>query len=299
MEAVSKSAEHHFLTTLHKLKLAPAGWAGLHFALSRNINHDQIMEHPAAINKTLGTARKQAEEIFTKIQDSADQARKSTLYLFDDNDIILLAPVKNNDDKAAIKKLFDKISEGLQKNMSDFVMLEHEIYAYQKLADQKILSSKAMHAYRSMSDRNKIGSLNIRREKRDYPLVLVVEDDRFTASYTTNILSREYDMILSRNGEDGILQYIEHAPDIVFIDIHLPGLSGHEVLESLKIVDPGVHAVMLSVDTVKDNIVKSAEGGANNFLKKPFSRERLINIVKNSPFVQRAISKNAANRRSQ
>lgn len=298
METVSTSAEHHFLTTLHKIKQSPTGWVVLHFCLSKVITHDQILEQPAAINKTLSVARAQSQNIFDTLKEQSGYARKSILYLFDDNDIIMLVPTKNKDDQAAVKKLFLAQASKLPEHLSDFSVLEHDIYAFQKLADKKLLSAKAMQAYRTMADRHKISSIPLRRDKRDYPLVQVIEDDRFTASYTTNILSREYDMILTRNGEDGVLQYIDHAPDIVLIDIHLPGLSGHQVLNSLKAIDPNVYAVMLSVDTVKDNIVKSAEGGANNFLKKPFSKDRLINIVRSSPFVQSTIGKNAASLRT-
>lgn len=298
IELITASAEHHFLMAIQKLKGAPVGWVGLHFALSKKLGHEKILAQPAAINKTLKVAKTQAEEIFEKIKDSEDCARKGTLYLFDDNDIVILAPVSDDEEKAKLQRLYKTISEELGENISDFSLLKHEIYAYQKLADQKLLSAKAIASYKAMADRHKVASITTRRERRDYSLVQVIEDDRFTASYTANILNREYDMTLARNGEDGVLQYIENAPDIVFIDIHLPGLSGHQVLECLKAIDPNVYAVMLSVDTVKDNIVKSAESGANNFLKKPFSKERLINIVKNSPFVQSQMRKNAATHRT-
>ncbi|MFP4314517.1 MAG: response regulator [Alphaproteobacteria bacterium] len=298
MEVIKTSAEHHFLTTLQKIKKAPAGWAGLYFSLSKNMPHKVVIKQPAAINKTMSVERQKAQEVFDSIQSYGEKLHKSIAYLFEDNDIVVLMPLKSSDSKALFQKIYQKIAAELPENMSDFALLEHELYSYQKLADQKIISAKAMQAYRAMSDRNKISSLSIRREKRDYPLVQVIEDDRFTASYTSNILNREYDMVLNRNGEEGILTYIENAPDIVFIDIHLPGLNGHQVLESLKIIDPNVYAVMLSVDTVKDNIVKSAEVGANNFLKKPFSRDRLINIVKNSPFVQSTLGRNAASLRT-
>lgn len=293
MEIITKSAEHHFLTTIQKLKAAPDHWAGLHFSLSKKLGHDEILKQPSAINKTLKVAKSDAELTFEKIKDNADCARKGILYFFDDNDIILLVPCKGEEQTAKVQKLFKMIAAELDDNLSEFSMLKNEIYAYQKLADQKLLSARAVEAYKAMADKHKIGSITTRRERRDFSLVQVIEDDRFTASYTANILNREYDMILSRNGEDGILQYIENAPDIVLIDIHLPRLSGHQVLASLKAVDPNVYAVMLSVDTVKDNIVKSAESGANNFLKKPFSKERLIHIVKNSPFVQGSMRRNA------
>jgi DNA-binding response OmpR family regulator len=115
---------------------------------------------------------------------------------------------------------------------------------------------------------------------------MIVEDDRFTASYAANILSKEYELSVCRTGEEGIIAYIEHAPDIVFLDIHLPGLNGHDTLRAIKAADPKAFVVMLSVDTAKTSIVESTQSGAHSFLKKPFSKERLLNTVKASPYVR-------------
>jgi len=298
MEAIQKSAEHHFLTILQGLKKAPQGYAVLHFALSKRLDHSKILENSSAINKTLSTARKASEEEFQFFKDKMRDIPKGYLYLFEDNDIILIAPFRSDMDKERLQKLYENFAKRLQDDQADFSLLEHEFNKFQKLADQKMLSAKAVNAYRSMADIFKVNSISVRRERREHPIVQVIEDDRFTASYTSNILAKEYDLVLSRNGEDGILHYIENAPDIIFIDIHLPGLSGHEVLESLKAIDPNVFAVMLSADAVKDNIVKSAEGGANNFLKKPFSKDKILNIVKNSPYVRATVNKNASSLRT-
>lgn len=298
MEAIQKSAEHHFLTILQGLKKAPQGFAVLHFALSKRLDHSKILENPSAINKTLSTVRKASEEDFLFFKEKMQDIPKGYLYLFEDNDIILIAPFRSDMDKERLHKLYDGFAKRLEDGVADFSLLEHEFNKFQNLADQKMLSAKAVNAYRNMADIFKVNSISVRRERREHPIVQVIEDDRFTASYTSNILAKEYDLVLSRNGEDGILHYIENAPDIIFIDIHLPGLSGHEVLESLKTIDPNVFAVMLSADAVKDNIVKSAEGGANNFLKKPFSKDRILNIVKNSPYVRATINKNASSLRT-
>jgi DNA-binding NarL/FixJ family response regulator len=51
-------------------------------------------------------------------------------------------------------------------------------------------------------------------------------------------------------------------------------------------VDPEAHVVMLSVDTVKANIVTATNRGAAGFLKKPFSKERLLAFVEKSPFIK-------------
>lgn len=294
MEAVQKSAEHHFLTNLHRLRHAPHGWAVLHFAFSKRLNHGDILAGTGAINKLLAQKRAEAEQEYQFLRDLAGHVPKGVVYLFDDNDIVLLAPYQTDIQKETLKGFYKAMTERMEAGLADFGILEHEFYTYQKLADQKFLSAKRLQAYRDMADRHKTSSIAVRRERRDHALVQVIEDDRFTASYTAGILHREYEMILSRNGEDAILQYIEHAPDIVFIDIHLPGLSGHEVLKALKIADPQVYAVMLSVDTVRDNIVRSAEEGANKFLKKPFSKERLLSVVKNSPYIQSVLRRGSA-----
>lgn len=293
MEVITKSADHHFLTSLARLKAAPQGWIVLTFSLSRRIQHGDVLAQSSSINKYLSTWHDKAFLDFEALRELCSHLNKATLYHFDDQDIALLAPMTTAESKERIQHIFKVMAARLEEGVSNFGYLEHDYYAFQKYADQKLLAAKCMCAYREMADRHKIASIPVRRERRDQPLVQVVEDDRFTASYTANILNREYDMILSRSGEDAILHYIEQAPDIVFIDIHLPGISGHQVLQALKVIDPKVYAVMLSVDTMKDNIVRSAEGGANNFLKKPFSKERILNIVKSSPFVQGWMRRNS------
>ncbi|MCD8562923.1 MAG: response regulator [Alphaproteobacteria bacterium] len=178
----------------------------------------------------------------------------------------------------------------MEKGIYDYNYLDEEFFTYQKFADHKFLSVQRLLAYEMMADRHKIGSIPLRRKRRGYPLVMVVEDDRFTSSYAAHILNSSYEVILARSGEQGIFDYIHHAPDIVFLDIHLPGLSGHDTLHSIRAVDPKAFIVMLSVDAVKQNILKASQGGAYSFLRKPFSKEKMIEMVKRSPFIQASIA---------
>ena len=101
--------------------------------------------------------------------------------------------------------------------------------------------------------------------------------------------NKEYDVVLAKNGEDAIRLYIEHAPDVVFLDIHLPGLNGQETLRAIRKIDPKSCVFMLSVDTVKENIVNANKDGATGFLKKPFSKERLMVAVKKSPHITKPL----------
>jgi CheY-like chemotaxis protein len=287
MKIIQESAEHHFLTALDRLKNDPGGWVGMHFALSRRLDHDDVIDVPGHIKGKLHQHRKVCEEFARDLfAAAAPFANLGTLiYLFTDGDIVLMAGPRNESDREKIVALF-KSSAAADPRLATLSNLAKDIYNYQKLADQKFLAARRIAAYEAMADQLRTQSIPLRRERRNEGVVLLVEDDRFTASIAANILNKDYDLVHAKTGEEAIIAYIEHAPDIALLDIHLPGLSGHEVMRALKKIDEAVAAIMLSVDTVKTNIVDAAQGGALGFLKKPFARERLQAAVLKSPHMK-------------
>ncbi len=286
MQVVQDSAEHHFLTLLEKIKTSAAGWAGIHCAFSRRIDHDSLVADLAELEARLAQTREESRAFGADIAAKAVAFNDAVIYHFDDSDLLLLARPVSEADHDAFYALFKELSAKMKAGLIDFINFDREIMGAQKLADRKFLAQKRMAAYAAMADSNRIGSIGVRRARRDHALVLIVEDDRFTATYTANILSKTYDLIHAKTGEEAVVAYVEHAPDIVLLDIHLPGLNGLETLHSIRKVDPEAHVVMLSVDTVKANIVTATHRGAAAFLKKPFSRERLLAIVEKSPFIK-------------
>lgn len=288
MLVVRESAEHHFMTTLQALKDAPKGWVACHFSLSRLLSHTELMEDADLIGQKLKAAKQEAQKFFEEVVKRANGFSEAIAYIFPDNDVILLSRPNTFDEKESLQILFREMAGKILKGFSDYADFASEFYNYQKFADHKFLTTQRMKAYEQMADEHKIATIGLRRKKRGYPLVMVVEDDRFTSSYAAHILNKNYEIVLSRSGEEGIADYIEHAPDIVFLDIHLPGISGHDTLHSIRAIDPKAFIVMLSVDAVKKNIVQAAHNGAYSFLRKPFSKEKMIEMVKRSPFIQAA-----------
>ena len=289
IEAVRESAEYHFLNMLDKIKPKSQGWFVLSFAFSRYLNHSKLVSDLSGIESSIAKVRLKADgflgELLRTAPDFLPNLKQGYGYLFSDQDVVFLIQIDPKD-TGALKQFYVQMVGKLEEKISRTGSLSSDIYGFQKYADQKILSAKRFEAYYAMCDSHKVGSIFVRRERREESRVLVVEDDRFTASYAAGALSKQYDVTLSRNGEEAISAYIDIAPDIVFLDIHLPGLSGHETLLAIKAVDPLAHIVMLSADTEANNVKKAAEQGAKNFLKKPFSKERLINTVRDSPFVR-------------
>lgn len=286
MKAIRESTEHHFLTFLEKIRANPKGWMGFYFLLSKNLRHADLIETPDEIEQKMTRSRIASDAFIEEFLVRTGHIRQGFAYLFEDNDVLMLAKPETPEDHADLIKAYDHMRADLPETYAAKGSVAGEIYNYQKLADTKMLAARRYESYRAMTDTNRITSIAVRRERRDQPLILIIEDDRFTAAYANNILGREYDLVSARSGEEGIIAYIENAPDIVFLDIHLPGLTGHETLEAIRAVDPKAYVVMLSVDTAKSNIVQSTITGARNFLKKPFSKERLIHTVRTSPYVR-------------
>lgn len=285
MQIVTGSAEYHLLTVLEKIRAAPRGWDAQHFALSKLLSHDDLISDLTAISAKIAAAHAKSEAFAGELGQRAAAFRDTALYVFADTDVLLLTHSETDAERQNGAAIFSAMSDKFPLGIADQFQLTHELYQLQKFADQKLLSAKRFKAYEVMTDTYKIASIAVRRERREAEQVLLVEDDRFTASYTSNILSKDYDLIVARTGEEGLMAYIENAPEIVFMDIHLPGMSGIDTLSAINAIDPKAYVVMLSVDAVKESIVKASQGGARNFLKKPFSKERLLHIVKNSPHV--------------
>lgn len=95
---------------------------------------------------------------------------------------------------------------------------------YQNLADRKVLSARKFDAYVAMADKHKVSSIEVRRKRRHAPLVMVVEDDRFTAHYASTILSTDFDLIVCKDGEEAVQAYIVRAANRCFIEAACAGL---------------------------------------------------------------------------
>ena len=286
MLVVNDSAEHHFLTLVDKIRPNPAGWVAIHAALGRKIDHDHLVDDLAQLANKLADLRRESDGIMSRLGSDRDSFKQATLYQFSDSDLMLLFHPHDQESHNAFYALFKDLSATMKSGLIDFIDFGRDIAGAQKLADRKVLAQTRMKMYVELTDANRLASIPVRRARRDNAIVQIVEDDRFTATYTTGILNKDYDVLHSRTGEQAVMDYIENAPDIVFLDIHLPGLDGLETLQAIRKADPQAHVIMVSVDTVKENIVMADERGAASFLKKPFSKDRLVAIVEKSPFIK-------------
>jgi len=111
--------------------------------------------------------------------------------------------------------------------------------------------------------------------------ILVVDDDPRITDLLRRILAYEgYSVSIAASGSEALDRSLERPPDLVVLDIMLPGLDGLEVAQRLRTAGDNVPILMLTArDTVADR-VKGLETGADDYLVKPFAPEELVARVK-------------------
>jgi two-component system phosphate regulon response regulator PhoB len=109
--------------------------------------------------------------------------------------------------------------------------------------------------------------------------VLVVEDEADVVDLLRYNLSRAgFEVLIAMSGDQGLNLARERRPDVIVLDLMLPGLSGHEVCRALKsdANTDGIPVVMLTAKGETHERVKGLELGADDYVTKPFSPRELV-----------------------
>jgi len=107
--------------------------------------------------------------------------------------------------------------------------------------------------------------------------VLVVEDDDLILEGLIDNLEYEgYDVIFSRDGISGLKKTFEHKPDLLLLDIMLPGMNGHEICRKVKSTDPNLPVIMITARDSEIDKVSGLDIGADDYITKPFGIPELM-----------------------
>lgn len=107
--------------------------------------------------------------------------------------------------------------------------------------------------------------------------VLLIEDEPAIAKSVENMLKGEgINLYTAETGEDGIELGKLYEYDIILLDLHLPDMSGYEVLRALRIAKIQTPVLILSAAAETDSKVRGLTSGADDYVTKPFHREELI-----------------------
>jgi two-component system chemotaxis response regulator CheY len=116
--------------------------------------------------------------------------------------------------------------------------------------------------------------------------ILIVDDSAFMRNMIKNILKEQnHELFEAGNGDEAVTAYQQNQPNLVFMDIIMPGKNGVEVLKDIKAMDQGANVVMCTSVGGQDKIIQECvEAGATDFITKPFTPDEINSIV--SRFIQ-------------
>src|SRR6266568_6707236 len=111
--------------------------------------------------------------------------------------------------------------------------------------------------------------------------LLVVDDEHLIRwSLEQNLKKQGYEVVTAGSGEDALRLVREEQPDLVLLDIQLPGISGIEVLEKIKDHDDHIIVIMVTANSGLENAVNAMRLGAYDYVSKPFNLDELSIVVK-------------------
>lgn len=118
----------------------------------------------------------------------------------------------------------------------------------------------------------------------DIKKILVVDDDELNLKLLSSMLESEgYTVSTATNGPDAIEKAASFNPDLIFLDIMMPGMDGYEVCRQLRIKDETnrIPVIFITALDDRDSKLKGLKVGANEFLTKPIDRSELFIRVQN------------------
>lgn len=110
--------------------------------------------------------------------------------------------------------------------------------------------------------------------------VLVADDDEWTRNLLRTYLTSEgVDVEMARNGKEAMVRFLHTQPDVVFLDVEMPGSTGLEVLALIREQHPDTSVIITTAYGSEDVVVKALRRGAGDYLRKPFDRGDLQAVL--------------------
>jgi two-component system nitrogen regulation response regulator NtrX len=129
--------------------------------------------------------------------------------------------------------------------------------------------------------------------------ILVIDDEAEIRRSVRMILEYEgYDVLEASSGPDGVALAEKESPDLIFLDVKMPGMDGLEVLQRIKASNDGIPVVIISGHGTVSTAVEATKAGAFDFIEKPLASERVLVTIRNALDQTRLVDENRTLRRA-
>lgn len=111
--------------------------------------------------------------------------------------------------------------------------------------------------------------------------ILLVEDDpNFGAVLRDYLELHDFNVILAKDGQQGLIQFKQTDPHLCILDVMMPHKDGFALAEDIKNLDPDMPLIFLTAKSMKEDMLRGYQVGADDYIVKPFDSEVLLYKIK-------------------
>jgi CheY-like chemotaxis protein len=111
--------------------------------------------------------------------------------------------------------------------------------------------------------------------------ILIVEDTELNIDLVTQLLEDDYNLLIARDGAQGVALANEKLPDLILMDISLPVMDGYAATRKIRETQPSVPIIGLSAHAMQGDAERAKEAGCNDYMTKPVDEVLLLKNLKN------------------
>lgn len=291
MIIIDRDADRKLMQTLEALRIEPDTTRCLHFKTPKEMlakSNLQLLQH----------------HIMTSLEQRLPSL-PSQVYLCEDGDVFILAPqMQGKQARQVILDVGTHLNIPADDRLANFYELDAHVNKLLILVEEKV--EKRYKLEQSMRDAReeqkaqvkkqsilssimlteKIPDIHTRRSERTTIEIMVIEDDAFSRRLVEKVMKNVGLITSLASAETSLDTYTRVAPDMLFLDINLPDVTGHDLLQQIIKIDAHAYVVMLSGNADRSNITTSIQYGAKGFIAKPFTTEKLFQYIKRCPTIQ-------------
>lgn len=260
---------HAIALTLEKDPASLEGWRCLHVGYSANDDVEWYAEMLRHLHKT--SRDLDCEAIYC-----------------DDDDLLFLSRTLPVDDLYALAAMFIVRAEATGDAANEVAL--YDMYRDKREVKALLMSKVSAgctaitpasnHSFGEVASMTEVFEEAKKARFARQPLhVMVVEDDALTRGIVSNAFKDNYALITATNAQEAVENYLLYAPEIVFLDIGLPDVSGFDVLQQIMASDKDAYVVMFSGNNYLENVATALSQGASGFIAKPFKPDKMRHYI--------------------
>ncbi len=106
--------------------------------------------------------------------------------------------------------------------------------------------------------------------------LLIVEDIDLNVDLLVQLLEEDYNLLVARDGAQGVELVLQHQPDLVLMDISLPVMDGYEATRRIRQSFPNLPVIGLSAHAMSGDSARALEAGCTDYMTKPVDEDLLF-----------------------